>query len=134
MDMEKINQYLKDIRQDVSFISPDVLVAIPYNRKQKDTWVEINNPEFTSLCPETGLPDYGIIHIRYLPDRYIVELKSLKYYFLQFRNTGIFYEHLTPLIMEHLKSKIYPQKITVTAQFTSRGGIASKIVSSSTED
>lgn len=130
MNMEKIRQYLKKIRKDTNFISPEVLVAIPYHRKQKDSWVEITNSEFTSLCPETGLPDYGTIHIRYLPDKYIVELKSLKYYFLQFRNTGIFYENLTPMIMEHLKSKLNPEKITITAQFTSRGGITSKVISS----
>ena len=130
MNIEKISDYLKKIRKDAGFISAQVLDPIPYDRAIKDTWVEIMNPEFTSLCPKTGLPDHGTIHIHYLPDQYIVELKSLKYYFLQFRNAGIFYENLTPMILEHLKQTLNPLEIHITAQFTSRGGLSSKIKSS----
>ncbi len=126
--MDKISNYLKDIRQDQSFIRTDLLDPIPYKSKG-NTWVEIENPEFTSLCPMTGLPDYGTIHIRFLPDEHIVELKSLKYYFLQFRNTGIFYENLANLILDHLVEKISPMEMVVTAEFTSRGGISSKVTS-----
>ena len=131
--MKKITNYLKKIRKDASFISPEVLEDILYE-DHSNTLVEIYNPEFTSLCPKTGLPDYGTITISYLPDCKIVELKSLKYYFLQFRNTGIFYEHLTPMILKHLKNLLDPKKITVTAEFSQRGGISSKITSTFTRN
>ena len=97
--------------------------------KAENTWVEIVNPEFTSLCPKTGLPDYGTIRIRYMPEKSIVELKSLKYYFLQYRNTGIFYENLTQLILKHLVEKVQPLEMTVEAEFTPRGGLTSKVIS-----
>ncbi len=127
--MEKITDYLIKIRQEVSFISSEVLEPIPYENKEKNTWVEISNPEFTSLCPKTGLPDFGTITIKYLPGKHIVELKSLKYYFLQFRNTGIFYENLTKLILNHLVKVLDPFEMVVEAEFTARGGISSKITS-----
>ena len=129
MDMETITSYLKNIRKDATFISPGVLEPIPYQNKEKNTRVEISNPEFTSLCPKTGLPDFGTITIKYLPDKYIVELKSLKYYFLQFRNTGIFYENLTKLILDHLVTVLQPFEMTVEAHFTSRGGLSSTVAS-----
>lgn len=128
-NMNSIINYLCDIRKEASFISPEILEAIPFQNTDNRTWVEIDNPEFTSLCPKTGLPDFGTIRINYLPDRYIVELKSLKYYFLQFRNTGIYYENLTPMILNHLVKVLEPVEMTVEASFTSRGGISSKITS-----
>jgi len=129
MNIATITGYLKNIRKDGDFISPEVLEAIPYENKTKNTRVEISNPEFTSLCPKTGLPDFGTIRIKYLPDKHIVELKSLKYYFLQFRNAGIYYEHLTPLILSHLVKVLDPLEMIVEAEFTARGGISSKITS-----
>ncbi|MCU0235641.1 MAG: preQ(1) synthase [Acidobacteria bacterium] len=102
----------------------------PYENKGKETRVEIVHPEFTSLCPRTGLPDYGTIRIRYIPDKLIVELKSLKYYFLQYRNAGIFYESLTPLILKHLVKKVHPQEMVIEAEFTPRGGLTTKVISS----
>lgn len=127
---EKIQDYLKSIRRDIQFISSDVLEAIPFQNKNKNTWVEIKNSEFTSLCPQTGLPDFGQITVRYLPGNSIVELKSLKYYFLQFRNTGIYYENLTKLILEHLISVLKPLEIEVTSEFHTRGGITTRVTSS----
>jgi 7-cyano-7-deazaguanine reductase len=130
MSQERIQKYLEGIRQAQEFISSEVLEPIPYQGGDEETWVEINNPEFTSLCPKTGLPDYGTITIRYRPDRSIVELKSLKFYFLQFRNTGIFYEHATPLILNHLVGTLNPIEMTVEAAFSSRGGITTRVSSS----
>ncbi|MCP4154455.1 MAG: NADPH-dependent 7-cyano-7-deazaguanine reductase QueF [bacterium] len=127
--MKDITEYLIKSREKASFISADVLEAIPYENKSKNTWVEISNPEFTSLCPETGLPDFGRIVIKYLPDGHIVELKSLKYYFLQFRNAGIYYENLGKLILDHLVSVLSPFEMIIEAEFTSRGGISSKVTS-----
>ena len=102
---------------------------MPFENKDKNTWVEIENPEFTSLCPKTGLPDYGTIRIRYMPEKFIVELKSLKYYFLQYRNAGIFYENLTKLILKHLVKKVQPLEMIVEAEFTPRGGLTTKVIS-----
>lgn len=127
--LKTIQDYLTGTRIPASTIVPDVLEALPFQNQGKNTRIKIANPEFTSLCPKTGLPDYGTITISYMPDQYIVELKSLKYYFLQFRNAGIFYENLTPLILAHLVTVLDPFEITVEAEFTSRGGIASKVIS-----
>ncbi len=127
--MESIGNYLKEIRQSVDFISTEVLEPLPYENHSKSTRVTISHPEFTSLCPKTGLPDAGTITIDYLPDNYIVELKSLKFYFLQFRNAGVFYEHLSRLILDHLVEVLKPFDMTVTADFTPRGGLSSKVVS-----
>jgi 7-cyano-7-deazaguanine reductase len=129
MSMEDINKYLKSIRKDAAFITADVLEIVPFENKVKNTWVEIQNPEFTSLCPKTGLPDYGTIRVRYMPEKLIVELKSLKYYFLQFRNSGIFYENLCQLILKHLVKKVQPLEMTVEAEFTPRGGLSTKVIS-----
>lgn len=125
-NLKTVEKYLKKIRKDKEFISPDILEPIEY-RGKKGVEIEIVNPEFTSLCPMTGLPDFGTITIKYIPNKYIIELKSLKYYFLQFRNAGIFYEELTPLILEHLKSQLNPLEMTIIAEFSSRGGISTKV-------
>jgi 7-cyano-7-deazaguanine reductase len=129
MTIKDIGDYLAGIRQGEEFISAAVLEAVDYQNPGSQTLVEIENPEFTSLCPRTGLPDWGTIHIRYLPHRHIVELKSLKYYFLQFRNAGIFYEQLTPLILGHLVEVLDPLEMEVEAEFTARGGISTRAAS-----
>jgi 7-cyano-7-deazaguanine reductase len=129
MNMEDVNRYLQEIRKDETFIDTGMIEALPFKNKEKNTWVEIENPEFTSLCPKTGLPDHGTILIRYLPDKYIVELKSLKYYFLQFRNAGIYYENLTKMILTHLVRELHPYEMTIEARFTPRGGLTTKVVS-----
>lgn len=129
MNMEDVNRYLQEIRKDEYFIDTDMLEVIPFKNKEKNTWVEIENPEFTSLCPRTGLPDHGTIFIRYLPDKFIVELKSLKYYFLQFRNVGIYYENLTKMMVSHLVQKLHPNDMVIEARFTPRGGLTTKVIS-----
>lgn len=112
-------------------LSPDtigtaILDPIEYAYRQKrDIDIVIKNPEHTSVCPMTGLPDMGCITIRYVPDKYIVELKSLKFYLLQYRNVGIFYEHVVNRILDDLISVLKPKNMTVTGEFTSRGGIIS---------
>ena len=94
---------------------------------RRDIVITIRQPEFTSVCPMTGLPDYGTITIRYTPDQSIVELKSLKFYLLQYRNVGIFYEHLVNRILDDLVSRLLPKWMEVTGSFTSRGGITSDV-------
>ena len=90
---------------------------------KRDYTITINCPEFTSVCPKTGLPDFGTILIEYVPDKLCVELKSLKYYLLQYRNQGIFYEYVVNKILDDLNKVLKVKQITVTGNFTPRGGI-----------
>jgi len=94
----------------------------------RDYTINISIPEFTSVCPKTGLPDFGEIRIEYIPDQTCLELKSLKYYFLAYRNQGIFYEAVTNRILDDLVGFCKPRFMEVTAEFTARGGISSTIV------
>ncbi len=89
--------------------------------------IEIVCPEFTSVCPKTGQPDFGTLTITYTPDKKCVELKSLKLYLQQFRNEGIFYEHVTNRILDDLVAVIQPRSIKVLAQFNARGGITTNV-------
>ncbi len=89
--------------------------------------IEITTPEFTSVCPKTGLPDHGTITLRYVPDKKCLELKSLKMYFLAFRNLGIFQENAVNRILADVVRSTKPHSVTVTGDFTPRGGVYSKI-------
>ncbi len=109
-------------------ITPDILNPIDYQyRERRDIEITISQPEYTSLCPMTGLPDVGCITITYCPDIKIIELKSLKYYLLQYRNVGIFYEHIVNRILDDLVQVLSPKKMTVTGDFTARGGITTRV-------
>ncbi len=79
------------------------------------------------MCPKTGLPDFGTIHIRYVPDATCIELKALKYYLLEFRNKGIFYESATNQILDDLVASCAPARMTVVGEFTPRGGITTTV-------
>ncbi len=108
-------------------VSADPLDPIPYAYKERRSLdIVIEQPEFTSVCPMTGLPDFGTLTIRYQPDATLVELKSLKYYLLQYRNVGIFYEHLVNRILDDLVAVLSPRRMTVEGRFTARGGITSQ--------
>ncbi|QDT75038.1 preQ(1) synthase [Lacipirellula limnantheis] len=95
---------------------------------QRDYKIEIVAPEFTSVCPKTGQPDFGTITITYTPDRKCVELKSLKMYLQSFRNSGIFYENVTNAMVDDLAAVLQPRWMKIEAAFTPRGGISSKII------
>ena len=97
-------------------------------RSGRDYVITIRCPEFTSVCPKTGQPDFGEIVIEYCPDKVCIELKSLKIYIQSFRNTGIFYEALTNDILDDLVAACKPRWMKVTSRFTPRGGIISEIV------
>ena len=94
----------------------------------RDYLIEIICPEFTSVCPKTGQPDFGTLTLRYNPAKLCVELKSLKVYLQAFRNEGIFYENVTNRIFADLMAVLQPQHMTLVALFTPRGGISSRIV------
>jgi 7-cyano-7-deazaguanine reductase len=109
-------------------VDPNILEVVNYNYQgERDIQVEISCPEFTSLCPQTGLPDFGKLTIRYTPGGLIIELKSLKYYLLQYRQVGVFYEHLVNQILNDLVSVAQPKYMEILGEFTSRGGISTKV-------
>ena len=106
-------------------VKSDLLDPIEY-KSHRDINIVIKQPEFTSLCPMTGLPDFGCITVKYRPGKKIIELKSLKFYLLQYRNVGIFYEHAVNRILDHLVEKLDPKWMEITGDFTSRGGITTQ--------
>jgi 7-cyano-7-deazaguanine reductase len=108
--------------------SRDQLEVFPNQFPGRDYSIEIVCPEFTSVCPKTGQPDFGTLTFRYVPDTLIVELKSLKVYLQSFRNEGIFYENVTNRIHDDLVAVLKPRRLTLLAHFTPRGGISSRIV------
>ena len=93
----------------------------------RDYRIEIVAPEFTSVCPKTGQPDFGTMTISYIPDRVCIELKSLKFYLQSYRNQGIFYEHVTNTILDDLAAATKPRYMKITAAFSARGGITETV-------
>jgi 7-cyano-7-deazaguanine reductase len=112
---------------EFSRMSSLTLETFPNPRPERDFEIAIDCPEFTSVCPKTGMPDFGTIRIRYVPDQLCVELKSLKYYLVEFRNRGIFYEHVTNQILDDLVGALQPRRMTVVGDFSSRGGITTAV-------
>ncbi len=103
------------------------LETFPNSHPRRDYTIVHTCPEFTSVCPRTGQPDFGTIRVSYVPDRLCVELKSLKLYLNGFRNEGIFYERVTNVILDDLVAALRPRSLTVEAEFHVRGGIASVV-------
>lgn len=95
----------------------------------RDYRIEIVCPEFTSVCPKTGQPDFGTLTITYTPDKKCVELKSLKFYLQSYRDQGIFYEHATNTILDDLAAIIEPRWMVIEAAFNTRGGIMETVTS-----
>ena len=103
------------------------LDTFPNPQSDREYEIDIRCPEFTSLCPQTGLPDFGEIRITYVPDQRCIELKSLKYYLIGFRNRGIFYEQATNQICDDLVAACQPRRLRVVGDFTARGGIKTSV-------
>ena len=103
---------------------PGILESFPNKHLENDYFVKFNCPEFTSLCPKTGQPDFATIYISYIPDQRLVESKSLKLYLLSFRNHGDFHEDCINIIMKDLEKLMDPKYIEVWGKFTPRGGIS----------
>ena len=109
---------------EFSFVaSATPLETFPNPRPEREYEIAIDCPEFTSVCPKTGLPDFGEIRITYTPGDRCIELKSLKYYFIEFRDRGIFYEAVTNQILDDLVAACQPRRMTVVGDFSVRGGI-----------
>lgn len=95
---------------------------------EREYAIEIVCPEFTSVCPKTGQPDYGTLTITYTPAAKCVELKSLKIYLQRYRNEGIFYEHVTNVILDDLVAVLSPRWMQIEAAFNARGGITETVI------
>jgi 7-cyano-7-deazaguanine reductase len=105
----------------------DVLETFDNQFPKRNYTIEIVCPEFTSVCPKTGQPDFGKLTITYIPDKCCVELKSLKLYLQQYRNEGIFYEHVTNRILDDLVAVLQPRQLKLVAAFSPRGGISTDV-------
>ena len=110
--------------------STTALETFPNPRPERDFEIAISCPEFTSVCPKTGLPDFGEIRITYVPADLCLELKALKYYMQSFRNRGIFYEAVTNEILDTLVAACSPRRMSVEGDFTPRGGIKTVVTAS----
>jgi 7-cyano-7-deazaguanine reductase len=108
-------------------MSTSTLETFPNPRPGRDYEIAIRCPEFTSLCPKTGLPDFGEIRITYVPDAACIELKALKFYMLAFRDKGIFYEAVTNQILDELVAACRPRRMVVVGAFSARGGITTTV-------
>jgi 7-cyano-7-deazaguanine reductase len=108
-------------------LDPSILQTIPYEYPKRKITSELITDELTCLCPFSGLPDFARLTINYVPYRKLIELKSLKYYLYSFRNVKIYNEHAVNRILEDLKKALSPCEITITGDFTSRGGITNKV-------
>jgi 7-cyano-7-deazaguanine reductase len=117
-----------------SRMSSSTLETFPNPRPERDYEISITCPEFTSVCPKTGLPDFGTIRITYTPDTKCVELKSLKYYLIEFRNRGIFYEAVTNQILDDLVELLSPRRMTVVGDFSARGGITTTVTATYSQE
>ena len=106
----------------------DILETFPNPSPTRDYLIEHEAPEFTSVCPKTGQPDFGTLTFTYVPGDRCVELKSLKLYLYGFRNRGIFYEHAVNRILDDFVEACAPKSAILEGAFTPRGGITSRII------
>jgi 7-cyano-7-deazaguanine reductase len=107
----------------VSSIDVSVLETFPYKYPGRDVVVAIDTNEFTAVCPYSGLPDYALIKINYVPRKFLIELRSLKYYLFSFRNVGMYQEHVVNRILEDLVRSCKPKWMQVVADYNLRGGL-----------
>ncbi len=111
----------------MSVISQELLDTFPNPYPQRDYSIETICPEFTSMCPVTGQPDFGVLTLTYIPDETCYELKSLKLYLQQYRNHGAFYESVTNQILDDVVAVTQPRWMKLVAEFTPRGGIRTNV-------
>jgi len=125
--MERKDEGLQQLGAKTTYsmdYAPEVLESFENKHPENDYWVRFNCPEFTSLCPITSQPDFATMYISYIPDKKIVESKSLKLYLFSFRNHGDFHEDCVNIIMDDLIKLMDPRYIEVWGKFTPRGGIS----------
>ncbi|MDD5289310.1 MAG: preQ(1) synthase, partial [Dehalococcoidales bacterium] len=124
MEKDKFAEKRFDIQKE-NAIDVACLEKIPFGYAGTATEVVYETQEFTCVCPWTGLPDFGTLTIRYIPDKSLIELKSLKYYLTSYRNVGIIQEHAVNRILKDLVKLVKPLSMTVEAEYRERGGIKS---------
>lgn len=107
-----------------------LIEVLPNPQPDRDYIVNIDFPEFTCVCPKTGLPDFATIKVEYVPDKMIVELKSLKMYFITYRHVGIFHEAVVNKILDDLVSVCHPRSLKIIGEFNIRGGIKTTVKAS----
>ena len=112
----------------VESIKPELLMAFEYEYPGSSTEVSIDTDEFTAVCPWTGLPDFGTLKVRYLPNTLCIELKSMKYYLLSFTGVGVVQEHAANIILNDLKNICDPISMSVELDYKIRGGLHTSVV------
>ncbi len=118
----------KSTLSDAQIATPrSILEPFPNPKPQRDYEVKFVFPEFTSMCPVTGQPDFATITVAYVPDQRCIEMKSLKLYYLAYRNKGIFYESVVNTILDDLVAVLDPRRMTVIGEFAVRGGTAGTV-------
>ncbi|MBR6071264.1 MAG: NADPH-dependent 7-cyano-7-deazaguanine reductase QueF [Acholeplasmatales bacterium] len=125
--MDRENEGLKSLGKKTNYdydYNPSLLEKFNNKHVENDYFIKFNCPEFTSLCPITGQPDFATIYISYIPDKYCVESKSLKLYLFSFRNHGDFHEDCVNIIMKDLIKLLNPRYIEVWGKFLPRGGLS----------
>ena len=125
--MSRENEGLKNLGKKTEYnfdYTPEILEKFNNKHVENDYFIKFNCPEFTSLCPITGQPDFATIYISYIPDKYCVESKSLKLYLFSFRNHGDFHEDCVNIIMKDLVKLLNPRYIEVWGKFLPRGGLS----------
>ena len=121
------NQSYDGLQSDIREMKTPSIETWTNEYSDKDYTIEVTTPEFTAICPKTGLPDFGTIQIAYIPDEQCVELKSLKEYFLFYRDVGIFHEHVINKILEDFVAACNPRRVEIVGDFHVRGGIKTVI-------
>jgi 7-cyano-7-deazaguanine reductase len=127
--MDELKKRVKSLRLTYkSYPQKELLIAMPNPYPDSEYEEEIVTSEFTSLCPlNPGQPDYATLNIKYIPDKQIIELKSLKFYLASYRMVEIFYEEATNRILDDLVNAVKPRKIEILAEWNIRGGIGTKV-------
>ena len=113
---------------DNTFKTDGTIDSFENEFSQRDYEIHFEAPEFTSVCPMTGQPDFGTLTITYVPEARCIELRSFKYYLSAFRNRGIFYESVVNTVLDDIVEAIAPRKVTVQGDFNTRGGISARVV------
>ena len=120
---DRIREMLSEGRRSPDTVDREVLERFEYAYPGRSTELKIETDEFTSVCPMTGLPDFATLEITYVPYRYCVELKSLKYYLMSYRNVGIYQELATDRLLRDLAAALEPKRLVVETDYNIRGGI-----------
>ena len=130
--MDNLGEKVKNLKLEYkSYPQKELLITIPNSNTDRDYEEEITSSEFTTLCPlNPGQPDFATITIKYIPDKHIIELKSLKFYLTSYRMIEIFFEEATNRVLDDLVDIVKPKNMEIVALWNIRGGIGTKIVAS----